>query len=190
MTDDRSDAEFIAASITDPDAFESIFDRHYDAVRRYLQRRVGRDVGEELAAQTFLVAFDRRTSYDARYSSAKPWLLGIATNHLRHHLRDERTRLGAYAKAPKEPEQDQGAAEDRLVAAAAAPRIAEALMSLRPKDRDTFMLFALGELSYGDVAAALGVPLGTVRSRIHRARLRLREQLGDLVAIEGMADRR
>ncbi len=188
MRAERTDAEIIAASIEDPDVFEFVFDRHYDAVRRYLQRRVGLDVGEELAAQTFLIAFDRRANYDARYPSAKPWLLGIATNLLRHHLRDERIRLAAYAKAPVGQINPEGTDDDRLAAALAAPRIAEVLMTLHQRDRDAFLLFVVGELSYEEVAVALGIPSGTVRSRLNRARRKMREQLEGLEAIQGMAE--
>jgi DNA-directed RNA polymerase specialized sigma24 family protein len=66
VLDEPSDAGAIARSLTDPVNFEVVFGRHYDAVRRYLQRRCGLDAGEELAAQTFLTAFDRRGSFDGR----------------------------------------------------------------------------------------------------------------------------
>jgi RNA polymerase sigma factor (sigma-70 family) len=182
-----SDAEAIAGSLKDPRRFEVVFDRHYDAVRRYLQRRSGLEVGEELAAQTFLVAFDRREAFDGRSPSARPWLMGIATNVLRHHLRDERTRLTAYGKVPPMPGTTD-LDEDALAAAVAAPLMWRAVAALQPRDRDALLLLVFADLSYEEIARALGVPVGTVRSRIHRARRSLRERLPGLGAILDVTD--
>jgi RNA polymerase sigma factor (sigma-70 family) len=183
----ESDAEAIAASLSDPRRFEAVFDRHYHAVRRYLQRRCGLDAGEELAAETFLVGFDHRESFDGRSPSARPWLMGIATNLLRHHHRAERTRLLAYARLPLEPVRTD-LDEDALAAALAAPLVARAVAELEPRDRDPLLLMAFGELSYEEIAEALRIPVGTVRSRIHRARRFLRERLPGLKAILGVSD--
>jgi RNA polymerase sigma-70 factor (ECF subfamily) len=185
--DSPTDAQAIALSIDQPGRFEVVFDRHYDAVRRYLQQRCGHDAGEDLAAETFLVAFDRRASFDGRSLSARPWLLGIATNMLRHHLRAERTRLRAYAKTPVEVAGGE-ADEDALAAATAMPLVARALAKLALRDRDALLLMVFGELSYEEIAEALGIPIGTVRSRIHRARRSLRERLPGLEAILGVTD--
>jgi RNA polymerase sigma factor (sigma-70 family) len=185
VEDGPSDATAIAESLTDPARFEVVFHRHYDAVRRYLQHRCGLDAGEELAAQTFLVAFDRRSRFDGRSPSAKPWLLGIATNVLRHHRRAERTRLKAYARVPPDAAQSD-MDEDALAAAMAAPALASALAGLNHRERDVILLMAVGQLSYEEIAVALGIPVGTVRSRIHRARATLRERLPSLEAIRGV----
>lgn len=187
MGDGPSDAEAVAGSLSDPERFEVVFDRHYDAVRRYLQRRCGLDPGEELAAETFLLAFDHRRIFDGRTESARPWLMGIATNLLRHHLRAERTRLQAYAKAPLEPV-GAGFDEDALAASMAAPLMARALAEIEARDRDALLLMVFAELSYEEIAQALRVPVGTVRSRIHRARRSLRERLPGLKAILGVSD--
>jgi RNA polymerase sigma factor (sigma-70 family) len=135
---------------------------------------VGSDLAEELASETFVIAFHRRASYDGGEENARPWLFGIATNLLRRHRRTERRRLAAYAKTgvdpvvPFDPALD--AAEDRAEAEAAGPFLAEALAALRPADRDVLLLYAWADLSYPEVAKALGVPTGTVRSRLARAR--------------------
>src|SRR5450759_986183 len=83
----RSDAQVIAASRVEPRVFAAVFDRHYDAVHRYLARRVGSDLADDLAADTFTTAFDARRRYDTTHPDARPWLFGIATNILRHHHR-------------------------------------------------------------------------------------------------------
>lgn len=177
----RSDAQVIAASRTDPSAFAAIFDRHYDAVHRYLARRVGSDLANELAAETFTGAFDGRRRYDLARSDARPWLLGIATNLLRHHHRSEARRLRAYARLDPSQSSEGGLSglDARLDAERAAPALADALMRLSSDDRDVLLLFAWADLRYEEIAAALRIPVGTVRSRLHRARRRLRELLGD-----------
>jgi RNA polymerase sigma factor (sigma-70 family) len=178
-----SDGELIRQSVEDPTRFEVVFERHYDPVRRYAQRRVGDAAGEEVAARTFLLAFERRGRFRPDPTgSARPWLLGIATNVLRHHVRDERTHLRILSAMPPEapvlPPDDEAA----LHAIGSRPALAEALGSLPRAERDAFLLLVLGELSYDEIALALGVPTGTVRSRIHRARTRLRERLRGLEA--------
>ncbi|MBI4261099.1 MAG: RNA polymerase sigma factor, partial [Actinobacteria bacterium] len=157
------------------------FDRHVAAIHRSLARRVGRQLADDLAAETFVEAFRSRGRYDVRYPDARPWLHGIATNVLRHHHRRERRRLIAYARTGVDPVlSDQSELADaRADADALGPRIALALASLRPRDRDTLLLFAWEQLSYEEVARALGVPVGTVRSRLHRARRMVRELIGD-----------
>src|SRR6516225_2140525 len=89
----RSDAEYIVSSLTMPDAFRSVFDRHFDAVHRYLARRVGRARADDLASQTFVVAFERRASFRPDMADARPWLLGIATHLLMNDRRSEKRSL-------------------------------------------------------------------------------------------------
>ncbi len=180
MPDGDSDAAVIANSLEQPIAFAAIFDRHYDAVHGYLSRRAGTEVADELSAQTFEEAFRARRRYDPSRVSARGWLLGIATNLLRHHFRAETRRLAAYGRVPREaPELGDAAnaANARLDAQALMPALARALAELPAPDRDVLLLFAWAELSYDEIAAALGIPTGTVRSRLHRSRERLRELL-------------
>lgn len=161
--------------------FAAVFDRHYDAVHRYLARRVGSDLADDLAAETFTSAFDVRHRYDAAHPDARPWLFGIATNLLRHHHRGEARRLRAYARLdrPADPDGGFGGVEARLDAGLAGPAIADALTRLSAGDRDVLLLFAWADLRYEEIAVALRIPIGTVRSRLHRARRRVRELLGD-----------
>lgn len=164
-----ADANVIAASLQRPEAFRTIFDRHYDRVRRYAVSRVG-SAGEDVAADTFVVAFQRRRRYDVQHLDAAPWLLGIATNLIRRVRRDERRRLRTLAalhaeRPPAAPEP----ADSSL------PEIAQVLLRLHRRDRDVLLLHALEQLSYAEIAAALGIPEGTVRSRLNRARRILKE---------------
>lgn len=187
------DAHVIAASLADPERFSAIFDRHYDRIAVYVRRRVASDVGDELAAQTFLVAFEQRGRYDRQYRSALPWLYGIATNLLRRHHRTESRRWKAYAThgAGAPPAVDTTDLDARADAAVAGPALARSLARLGRADRDTLLLFAWADLTYPEIAAALSIPVGTVRSRINRARRQLSADL-DLSApvVEPPANRR
>jgi RNA polymerase sigma factor (sigma-70 family) len=109
---------------------------------------------------------------------ALPWLFGIAANLARRHRRTEVRRLRAYARTGRDPLLDEhGDAPARLDAAAAGPRLAAALAELRAHDREALLLFAWAELSYEEISLALRIPVGTVRSRLHRARQALRAHL-------------
>ena len=174
-----NDGAVIAESLTEPTRFATIFDRHYDAVYGFVARRVGAALAADLAAETFARAFASRRRYRPGVSSsARPWLLGIAVNLLRHHHRTEGRQLRAYARTGVDPVLDATPdVERRVDAEAAGPRLAEALASLRPAERDVLLLFAWADLSYAEIAEALGLEFGTVRSRLSRARARVRELL-------------
>jgi RNA polymerase sigma-70 factor (ECF subfamily) len=178
-----TDAEVITASLSDAVRFGEIFDRHFAEIDRYLARRVGTTLADDLAAETFVVAFRSRARFDPAAPDARPWLFGIAANLVRRHWRTERRRLRAYARTGVDPV-DQGDADDiarRVDAVSARPLLAGALASLSRADREILLLFAWAELSYEEIAVALGVPVGTVRSRLSRARARIRE----LVSVTG-----
>ena len=179
-----SDSAVIAASIDEPSRFAPIFDRHFDAIHGYLQRRVGQDLADELAAQTFLVAFDRRPAYDLAHPDARPWLFGIATNLLRRRRRQEVRRFRAFAKTGLDPLLDPfEGLESRLDASRSGPVLAEALGRMTTEERDVLLLYAWADLSYTEIARTLGIPVGTVRSRLARARRHVRELLGPERAI-------
>jgi RNA polymerase sigma-70 factor (ECF subfamily) len=174
----RPDGAIIAASRVDPSSFAPIFDRHFEAIHRYLGRRLGGAPADDLAAETFVVAFRSRDRYDCSHEDARPWLFGIATNLMRRHWRTERRQLRAYERSGVDPIRDEIAdADRRLDAAAAGPALARALAAIAPEDREALLLFAWADLSYADIGAALGIPIGTVRSPLFRARGRLRELL-------------
>jgi RNA polymerase sigma factor (sigma-70 family) len=172
------DSEAILASAGAPAGFAAIFDRHFDAVHAYLQRRVGPDLADELSAQTFLVAFDKRGSYDSAQLDARPWLLGIATNLLRRHHRDEVRQLRAYARSVADPVLDSfEGVETRLDASKMRRQLVDALTDVPGEELDVLLLYAWAELSYPEIARALDIPVGTVRSRLSRARGRIRAAL-------------
>jgi RNA polymerase sigma-70 factor (ECF subfamily) len=176
-----TDAAILAASLADPQAFSALFERHFSAIHRWLRRRVGEPLAEDLAAETFTRAFDRRERFDGdAYASARPWLFGIAAHLVHDHQRSELRRLRALARAERweaSGEDMASAAVGRADAAAAGPAVAAALAALRAEERDVLLLVAWAGLEYEEVARATGVPVGTVRSRLHRARRRLRDAL-------------
>lgn len=163
-----SDAEALRGSLDEPALFSALYRRHLEAVARYLARRVGNTAAEDLTAEVFVRAFRRRRAYEPAHDTALPWLLGIASNVVSEHRRDERRRLislGRVAGVTAE------VVEHHL--GGLAPELVTELRKLSAADRDTLLLVVWGELSYEEAAFALDVPLGTVRSRIARARQRL-----------------
>jgi RNA polymerase sigma-70 factor (ECF subfamily) len=153
----------------DEDEWTAVFDAHYAAVHRYVARRAGRAVADDLAAETFLVAFRERDRFVERGAGPRPWLYGIATNLLRRARRDEERYLRALARAGGPTD-----APDVGDASAARAAVVGALLALAPEERDALLLHGLAGLSYAECAAATGVPEGTVASRISRARTRVR----------------
>lgn len=174
----RTDSAEISDSIGTPASFAVIFDRHFDSIHAYIQRRIGRDLADELSAQTFEIAFDRRARYDPSYANAKPWLFGIASNLLHRQSREETRRLNAYARSGVDPIADAfEGVEARLDASNRGRELAGAMAGLSAEELDVLLLYAWAELSYADIAQALEIPIGTVRSRLSRARSRVRELL-------------
>ena len=140
-----SDAEVIAASVDDPGAFAAVFDRYYDVVTGFLRRRLERSLADELAAETFLRAFDGRARYDVSRRDARPWLFGIAAHLVSHHRRAEGRRLRAFARVAQRAfdEQATDAVEARLDALSATAVLASGLASLNAREREVLLLKAL-----------------------------------------------
>lgn len=174
------DATLIERSRGRPELFADIFDRHATMIHRYAARRLGDSLAEDIVGETFLTAFRRRDRYDLAYRDARPWLFGIATNMIKRHRQREVRYLRALARTGVDPVAPS-AEEDVVMRATAATefrRLAIILARLKPAERDTLLLVDWAELSYEETANALGVPVGTIRSRLNRARTRLREALG------------
>jgi RNA polymerase sigma factor (sigma-70 family) len=167
--------------IVDPAAFELAFREHFPPVYRFIARRVGAPLAEDLAAETFATAFRRRATFAPERGSLRSWLHGIAANLIRNHWRAEQHLLVLDARLVPELESaDSSEIVDKQVAAALlAPRLAAALAQLSRDQRDVLLLHAWAELSHDEIAAALQIAPGTVRSRLARARAALRAELGD-----------
>jgi len=171
------DARIIECSLHDPTRFAIVFDRHAGVVFRFLVRRVGRADADELLGETFRIAFERRHTFDLARPNARPWLYGIASNLVAKHRRSEARRLKATARLaeerPAEPLADAvGASVD---ARRRLPVLVDAIADLPDGERDALLLYAWEDLSYEEIAVALAIPVGTVRSRLNRARARLRD---------------
>jgi RNA polymerase sigma-70 factor (ECF subfamily) len=165
----------------DPADLAGLFDRYGGELLRYCARRVGPDHAEDVVAETFLTAHAKFRSYDPGRSGPLPWLYGIATNLLRRHGRDEVHAYRALARTGAL--KDRGGEEwdravERVDAFRARNRLARALASLSRKQRDVLLLFAVAQLEYDEIAVAMDMPVGTVRSTLHRARAKVRSALG------------
>jgi RNA polymerase sigma-70 factor (ECF subfamily) len=185
-----SDSEIVRRSRDQPAVFAEVYDRHAATVYRYAVRRVGVDGADDVMGETFLVAFERRERYDASYDSALPWLLGIATILIRKHRGAEARYLRAVASSVL-PEAVVDDRDERLDASRAIGELAATIRRMPARDRDALLLYAWADLDYEGVALALGVPVGTVRSRLNRARRLLRQSVGSQPAEEvdrGRAD--
>jgi RNA polymerase sigma factor (sigma-70 family) len=183
-----SDHDAIAASLDLPEAFASIFERHSRELHRFLSRRVG-ELADDLLGELFVTAFTGRASYRAVLADARPWLYGIATNLVRRHHRAESTRYRALSRLSLGGDDGSEAEPNAMVRVEAArvrPRLAAALAELKAADRDVLLLLAWAQLDQSEVATALDIPVGTVRSRLHRARQQLRPILSDLADIPGV----
>jgi RNA polymerase sigma factor (sigma-70 family) len=173
-----SDAEVIGRSLGEPEAFGLIYDRHAATLLRFLGRRAGARVAEGLVGELFRIAFERRKTFDVSRATALPWLYGIGSNLLLKHRRDEARRLRASARMAADLEApDRRASARALDARVLFPLVADAIGALPDGEREALLLFAWEELSYQGVAETLELPIGTIRSRLNRARARLRELL-------------
>jgi RNA polymerase sigma factor (sigma-70 family) len=175
-----SDAAVIEKSWHEPEVFAEIFHRYFEEIHRYVARRLGKDAADDIAAETFLAAFRRRKKFDPARGTVRPWLYGIATNLVGLHRRAERRFFRALARTPTDQVTDGH--EERVATQVTAEdvgrELAAALSRLSAGDRDVLLLVALADLSYDEVALALGLKYGTVASRLHRARKKIREALG------------
>ncbi|HEX2848957.1 MAG TPA: phosphoribosylaminoimidazolesuccinocarboxamide synthase [Acidimicrobiales bacterium] len=182
---DVSDAEVILESLGDPGRFGEIFDRHAQAIYRFLGRRVGADDGGDLLSEVFLAAFESRQRYDTRVPMALPWLYGIASNLLSKHFRKRAGELRAMERVVRPTHLD--GTDDAVVASVDAQlhvrAVAHLLAKLTAAEREVLLLHAWEELTYEELAVALGIPVGTVRSRLNRTRRKLRVGLDEIDSV-------
>ncbi|GGL38830.1 RNA polymerase sigma factor [Planomonospora parontospora] len=185
---DVGDAEVIRRSLEEPEAFALLFDRYAPEIHRYAVRRLGDSLADDVVADTFLAAFRRRDRYDLTRPDARPWLYGIAGNLIGRHRRVEIRSYRALARTGVDEVAESYAdrVDARVSASAVQEDLAGALAGLSAGDREVLLLVAWADLTYDEVAEAVGIPVGTVRSRLHRARRKSRAALGgaDPTAIE------
>jgi RNA polymerase sigma factor (sigma-70 family) len=177
-----TDSELIDRARREPEVFAAVYDRHAPAIHRYIARRLGPDLADDLMAETFLLAFRQRERYDLTRSDARPWLYGIATNLVRQHRRAEGRFWRALARSGVDPVVESPAerVSERVSAQGARRDIAAALVQLNQGQRDVLLLTAVGGLSPVEIGTALKVATGTVHSRLNRARRKMREVLGGI----------
>jgi RNA polymerase sigma-70 factor (ECF subfamily) len=170
-----------AARNGDARAYEQVYERHRDRVfgqaARLLRSRVE---AEDVTALVFLEAWRRRTDVRVVDGSVLPWLLVTTNNVVRNVARAARRHRVAMDRiaslAPVRAEAEDAFAE--VDEGAGRSDVRRALAALRPADREVLLLCVVGELPMEAAAAALGVPVGTVKSRLSRAKRRLAERLG------------
>ena len=171
------DADAVAASLSQPDCFGLLFDRYHAAIWAFLARHAGRDAADELAGDVFVAAFRNRHRYDPACGTVRAWLYGIAMNLQRSRWRSDARQARALdrvaggvtvALTPIEE------ADDLLYGRQQLQRVANAIECLSEPHREVLTLFVWEQLSYDEIASALGVEVGTVRSRLARARNDLR----------------
>jgi RNA polymerase sigma-70 factor, ECF subfamily len=173
------DAQVIVESVNDPSRFAELYERYARLLYRYAYRRLGDHRAEDAVADTFVAAFRARGRYDPTRADAKPWLFAIVSHEIARYRRTEQAHYRALLRI----KHDQGEEDlaDRVVSSATAQAtrrsLLTALAGLHRKERDVLLLIAWGDLSYEEVAQALGIPVGTVRSRLNRARRKVREAL-------------
>lgn len=178
---DGNDAEVVARSLEQPELFALLYDRYASDIHRYAARRLGDGAADDITADTFLAAFRIRSRYDLTRANARPWLYGIAGNLIGKQRRTEVRALKALARTGHDPVAaswgDSWVEEADTRIAAQGP-LAGALAALSAGDRNVLLLVAWADLTYQEVAEALDIPVGTVRSRLNRARRKVRSALG------------
>ncbi|MER5788756.1 sigma-70 family RNA polymerase sigma factor [Streptomyces sp. NPDC001980] len=175
------DAEIVAQSLEQPELFARLYDRYAPDIHRYATRRLGDTVADDITADTFLVAFRIRSRYDLTRPNARPWLYGIAGNLIGKQRRAEVRALKALARTGHDPvaaSWSESWVEDTDSRIDAQGPLAGALAALTAADRHVLLLVAWADLTYQEVAEALDIPVGTVRSRLNRARRKVRTALG------------
>ncbi|GIF08539.1 RNA polymerase sigma factor [Actinoplanes siamensis] len=152
-----------------------LFELHADELHRYLARRTG-CAADDLVGDTFVAALGSRGTFDARRGTQRAWLYGIATNLANNHLRRRARENAAVGRAAETDHADgpESRVVDRVDAQVRAAQLARAIAALPDADRDVLLLSSWSGLTQQEVADALGIPAGTVRSRLHRVRRQLR----------------
>jgi RNA polymerase sigma-70 factor (ECF subfamily) len=169
------------ATAGDPAAFGTLFERHGQTVYNYCFRRTAEwATAEDLTSVVFLESWRRRRHVRMHGESVLPWLLGVAANVVRNRNRGLRRYRAALERLPFESTADFAADVDgRLDDERRMGRVLGALERLPGPDQDILTLCIWSDLTYEQAAVALDLPVGTVRSRLSRARRRLQAELDE-----------
>lgn len=173
----------VRASLDDPERFGEIFDRHHRAIWMYLARAGGRQAADDLAGEVFVAAFETRSRFDEGRGSVRSWLFGIASNLLRSRFRNEERARRAFGRLSGERVgiDDMASVDDLDELRTRSVSTRRAVSKLCAADREIIVMAVWEDLTYVEIASVLGVRVGTVRSRLSRAREKLRE----LVSVDG-----
>ena len=169
MAKDLSDSDLVRRSFKEPEIFEIIFDRYFCSIHSYFARRVGEIAADDLASDSFCIAFERRRNFNLQSVSIGPWLFGIANNLLKSRLLRDAVVSESIQRFVTPVGQFELVGE--------LGRVGAAVAALDETDRESLLLFAWDGLSYEEISIALQIPPGTIRSKIHRARRQLRDRL-------------
>jgi RNA polymerase sigma-70 factor (ECF subfamily) len=161
----------------DPAEFGAVFDRHAPAIFRFAAHRLGRQPAEDVLAETFTRAFAARGRAYTVDGSLRAWLYKIASNLIADELRRRERASVAHERLQARGVAGAGRFAADQGVAAIDPELVAALERLREEEREALLLLAWGELSYAEIAVVTGDPIGTVRSRLNRARRNLRAAL-------------
>lgn len=173
--DEPSDADlWRRIRADDADAFGVLFARHGPRIHGYVLRRTGDPtVAEDVAAVVFLEAWRRRRSVTLDQASALPWLYGVASNVTRRWQRSRRRHHAALARLSSLPPRSPELVEVQAEAAERSRAVLARVEDLPRRERDVLVLSVWEGLSHAEIAVALGIAPGTVKSRLSRARARL-----------------
>lgn len=174
-----TDAELTTRIRHDPELFTAVYESYFRDIYHYVAARLDTQAADDIAAETFLVAFGQRDRFDPARGSLRPWLFGIATNLVARHRRQEARHYRALARTGAEPAcyGDENRVLDAVTAQRMQSRLVGALRLLSQGERDVLLLIALSQLSHEEAAQALGISASTVRSRLSRARKKLKNAI-------------
>jgi len=176
------------AAAGDPDARRDLFEQHRSAAYRVALRITGRPQDAlDVVQDAFIRAFEALDRFQ-RDASFRTWLLRIVANRALDLLRSRRVRLAVSIDASDEDGDARVALADQegpppsepLERSELAERIQRAIDRLPPEQKAVFAMYASGDMTYGQIAEVLGIPIGTVMSRLYHARRRLQDLLRDL----------
>ena len=165
----------------DPDAFRALYRAHYRTVCRYVAARADADVVEDVAAETFLVAWRRRRELPEQLV---PWLLNTASKCLANHRRSRDRATALAQRLAHAPSGESTLVDDALTGDAQRRALIAALAAASDRDRELLLLRHWDGLAPREIARVLETPPVVVRTRLHRAERRLQSALADALRRE------